>query len=698
MKLERILALGTLGIGLAFNSCSNDNGPTSPDNNGETDVIEGSTNEYGQTIFYDDTLTFVNEDNEPIPNLTVSLTTGTNYNALSAEDSSGTYLPYQRFSTNLESDTLTLESEFRIKQFNGDETSALYYFLQDRLTEGSLNSASDPKARFTDDLNCEYYLGTIDGETSGFAYQMVGGIFTFLFGDDFVWEFAGDFFANLQGYESMEDMLMNNNHDMYDLQWGVGGSFSFISNQPTLNIDSFEVGETEVNLSWSGTDETTYPFDPENEGNYFEDHTIPCRGPTQNSDFNLEYSLLRGSDLVLSGETTNTQLSLTDLEPGAYTLDLTLFDDTQFPYGDQGWQSSGINTNQTGLDFLISSGEPSEIEFTEHQIWTERGGFSNLQTTDINNDGYMDILAIDWPSSSTSGVIWMENNQGNSFTEHRLADLERAIGLGHADLDGDGDTDITTTCMPGFTRYLAWFENTNENQFTEHTITNENQSPMPWELLCSNVDGDGDQDIIGSPYSPTRLIWYENIDNNFIETPITNRFHQTLQSTDIDNDGDQDIIGADPLYWYEYSEGSFLEHLINAEANLIHISDLEGDGDQDILCTSHNEEKNGIYCFRNDATIFTEVEIWNRGGQIHSGDLDLDGDQDIILAKNNTDSLSWLQNNGESFTEYPITTKPCFSYRLHAEDLDNDGDIDIIIANFFPSEPALLWYENNLIP
>src|SRR5690606_12599969 len=79
-----------------------------------------------------------------------------------------------------------------------------------------------------------------------------------------------------------------------------------------------------------------------------------------------------------------------------------------------------------------------------------------------------------------------------------------------------------------------------------------------------DIDGDGDKDIIVAGYSDQLFAWFENIDGqgnfgsqNIIENDVLGAIG--IYFSDLDGDGDMDIIGAgagdDIVVWYENTDG-----------------------------------------------------------------------------------------------------------------------------------------------
>jgi hypothetical protein len=211
--------------------------------------------------------------------------------------------------------------------------------------------------------------------------------------------------------------------------------------------------------------------------------------------------------------------------------------------------------------------------FTEHVITQDPDGFSGpLQgfadgayrvfAADIDGDGDMDVLSA---APSIDQVAWYENDGGSppSFTVREITTPTiRAAGVADvvaSDLDGDGDLDVlaapTTYGEP-----LSWFENdgTRPPAFIRHLISS--TSDTFFSVFASDVDGDGDTDVLTASSYLNRVTWYENDGGqppSFTERTITSdaRCGRSVHAADLDGDGDNDVMSAslcdDTIAWYE---------------------------------------------------------------------------------------------------------------------------------------------------
>jgi hypothetical protein len=76
-------------------------------------------------------------------------------------------------------------------------------------------------------------------------------------------------------------------------------------------------------------------------------------------------------------------------------------------------------------------------------------GAMSPRAADLDGDGDMDIAVVsaynDWDNPAAQSLVWLENEGGQRFTLHGLANAPtHLITLGVADLNGDGRPDLVT--------------------------------------------------------------------------------------------------------------------------------------------------------------------------------------------------------------------------------------------------------------
>ncbi|NQU06275.1 MAG: VCBS repeat-containing protein [Calditrichaeota bacterium] len=81
------------------------------------------------------------------------------------------------------------------------------------------------------------------------------------------------------------------------------------------------------------------------------------------------------------------------------------------------------------------------------------------------------------------------------FTEHTIAgDFNGARSVYATDLDGDGDMDVLGAAYDAHD--ITWWENDGEQEFTEHTIADNYEWAV--SVYAADVDGDDDIDVLGT--------------------------------------------------------------------------------------------------------------------------------------------------------------------------------------------------------
>jgi hypothetical protein len=238
---------------------------------------------------------------------------------------------------------------------------------------------------------------------------------------------------------------------------------------------------------------------------------------------------------------------------------------------------------------------------------------------------------------------------------------------------------------------------------------------------AADLDGDGDQDVIGGSRYGLPLTWWENDGQQGFTTAHAfggdiSDVAGSIATFDADHDGDTDVATLENgwyliSWWENDGSGEFTRHTLPQPAALLPgypelaTGDLDSDGNTDIVVpvhASYSYPLRGLLLvwYRNDGTgSFTMHELaWPTFPQVASGvsiaDLDGDSDTDILVAtvKDETepdDKLYWYVNDGsEVFTSQLIG----LASMAAVADIDGDGDLDIAGASHAGNFVA--WWEN----
>ena len=241
--------------------------------------------------------------------------------------------------------------------------------------------------------------------------------------------------------------------------------------------------------------------------------------------------------------------------------------------------------------------------------------------------------------------------------------------------------------------------------FTEHTI--DGSYDGAYSVYATDIDGDGDMDILGASDWDNEITWWENNGTqSFTKHTIDGAYSWAtdVYAADMDGDGDIDVLGAaflahDITWWENDGSQSFTKHTIDGNFNgarSVYATDMDGDGDIDVLGAAYHDDD--ITWWENDGSQnFTKHTIaGNFDGSIsvYATDMDGDGDIDVLGAANDANDIAWWENDGaQGFTKYTIDGSFNSAISVYATDMDGDGDIDILGAAYTAND--IVWWENN---
>ncbi|MBT7096105.1 hypothetical protein HN937_01950, partial [Candidatus Poribacteria bacterium] len=351
----------------------------------------------------------------------------------------------------------------------------------------------------------------------------------------------------------------------------------------------------------------------------------------------------------------------------------------------------------------------------ERTVGTGLTAVYSVHSSDVDGDGDLDVLGA---SSDIDDISWFENTAGNgsAWTKRTVAGaFDGARAVHSSDVDGDGDLDILGAASTGDD--VAWFENTagDGSAWTEHTVDgNFNGSTS---VYSSDVDGDGDLDVLGAASTGNAVAWFENTAGDgsaWTKHTVDGAFNGAIAvySSDVDVDGDLDILGAarndDVVAWFENTAGdgsAWTEHTVEGAFDgvfWVHSSDVDGDGDPDILGAATIDDD--VAWFENtagDGSAWTEHTVagdFDYAISVIPSDVDGDGDLDILSAAHVADEVAWFENtagDGSAWTEHAVAGNFESVVSLFSSDVDGDGDLDILGAA--RDGGTIAWWENRAL-
>jgi FG-GAP-like repeat/Secretion system C-terminal sorting domain len=312
----------------------------------------------------------------------------------------------------------------------------------------------------------------------------------------------------------------------------------------------------------------------------------------------------------------------------------------------------------------------SGVTWSMHEVDDEFNNTHCVYAVDMDDDGDIDLLGAAH-THFDDDIIWWENLDGSGVNWVRHVVTSNFFGAESTyaiDMDGDGDIDVLGAAEDA----ISWWENASGNGLTwvEHPV-----AAYFYGARCvyaEDVDGDGDVDILGAAYIADDIRWWENTDGNgenwtvhFVDPEFDGA--ACIYATDIDSDGDTDILGAayedDEVTWWENTNGDgliWIEHVLTSSfgrVTRVYAADMDNDGDVDVLSAS--QSRDDIRWWENtggDGQNWSERTVesdFQNAEYALADDVDGDGDLDILCAAefNEVANIAWWEN-------------PRFDYRL----------------------------------
>jgi hypothetical protein len=246
--------------------------------------------------------------------------------------------------------------------------------------------------------------------------------------------------------------------------------------------------------------------------------------------------------------------------------------------------------------FEAPSWKMHEIDVPEiHSIGGYGNSFLNF-SMDVNQDGWMDMIRIGFPSRD---AMWYENpkNKPGHWKGHSVYPSVGNESPTFVDVDGDGKLDLL--CNDPHQKKVIWVSPPRikgDTTWTTYTISSDTligTSLFAHGLGYGDINGDGRKDVI------IRSGWWEAPEDR---TQSGWKYHPAdlgaecseMFALDLDGDGDNDVVSASAhnygIWWHEQvKEGdsvTWKTHEIFKEFSQSHgmaLADINNDGFPDLI-------------------------------------------------------------------------------------------------------------------
>lgn len=294
-------------------------------------------------------------------------------------------------------------------------------------------------------------------------------------------------------------------------------------------------------------------------------------------------------------------------------------------------------------------------------------------TMDVNHDGWLDLILIDFPGKS---AVWYENPK-NKTGHWKMHAILESVGIANespafVDIDGDGRMEIL--CGDLDTKEIVWLQAPVDKTQTEWKRYSISEKNAPGTEMFSHGMGYGDVNADGRKDVVVKAGWWEAPEDR---TQSNWRFHpgnlgedcSQMQVLDVNNDGRNDVISASAhqlgIWWHEQvSDNSWRTHLISEAVSQTHattLADINGDGKPDFITgkrflAHHNSDDPGTH------------------------------DPSLLL---------WFESTPEKspyWVAHEIDNDSGAGLNIVAQDINDDGRIDILISN----KKGVFFFENQV--
>lgn len=365
-------------------------------------------------------------------------------------------------------------------------------------------------------------------------------------------------------------------------------------------------------------------------------------------------------------------------------------------------------TDAQGLVFWENVTAHYMASYPETTIIDQPDALRTVYTADLDRDGDLDAVV-----RSRHGIAWYENaaGDGSTWIERFIDDPITTSGhIALADINRDGQIDVVSAEGD----IVSWWENDGTpqdgvggdgNSWTQHTIGDAGASPLSFDAV--DMDLDGDLDVLTGVYQD-EIHWWENTSGDgstWSQFVVTTNFGFGVRviAVDLDEDGDYDLAGVGSgtgsrARWHENLDGvgsswSSQKTIRNLSANdnptYIIAVDYDFDGDKDLLFPLHGGDE--MYWAENrlpsswlEDNINSSVDGPRKAEAV---DVDLDGDFDLVVALSgglSDQPLGWWESRGASYTYTRhdiIPVNVLDGDHAWPADLNGDGFPDILGAH-----------------
>ena len=326
----------------------------------------------------------------------------------------------------------------------------------------------------------------------------------------------------------------------------------------------------------------------------------------------------------------------------------------------------------------------------------------DINTADLNNDGFADIIAAVPSGRAVEGfVTLLSNGSGGYLAPMYVEASQQTFDTVAFDIDHDGDNDVMTLANSS----AAVTVHENQGNGTFPSLTRYEVATSSDAVESADIDNDGDIDVVVNGEvdiaSNDAVVKILKNNGNATFAPAQDysppRNFADMKLRDINGDGFVDLIFAPDGNYPNYHIGTALNNGNGtfAPTNVIQIfacgegtidaADMDGDGDLDIIMTEEESCQGGtsnrIFLLRNNGvgtfTVLPPIGLAALGlpHGLELADLTGDGRLDIVSVL--SVGMTVFPGNGDMTFGAPIVSSSVAPFRFKLGDFNRDGKLDV---------------------
>lgn len=411
-------------------------------------------------------------------------------------------------------------------------------------------------------------------------------------------------------------------------------------------------------------------------------------------DIDIAYTLMTSQDIIWV-ENTNSgiftiQHLLSPLLSYTSSFELKFIESFDIDFdGDYEIFSASIEDDITECFFNNGGGSFNSSTIVSGQTKIT----ANLIKSDIDYDGYEDIVSSTLGSNNPGVISWFKNLGNGTFDYQRFisTELGGSYTLHAADIDNDNLPEIFIS--PGASNCVCLKNDGTGNFLVSQTFS---LTSSLTKIVSHDYDNDGDVDLFFALFSGIKL--YKNLGGGTFSSSVSVTSQQVndFQIKDWNNDGFIDIVFSknNSIGWVQnLGNGSFSGFPTTipnttSGANYFILEDIDNQNGFDILFSSTSVTPCIIGLYRNmGSNAFGPLEIINDQlgdpKDILVNDIDGDNDLDLITSSFNDTLIIRFENDGTGIFNTENTISSTISvFKLLNYDFDLDGDSDLFSAGY----------------